>query len=342
MQFAVGYQVPGPDDEPFVELVRRFRQHVAEVYFPWGDLPSGRAALLSRRGYVDWKGQRQLEADLQAFRQMGVALDLLLNANCYGGRAVSRSLENLVGSVLEHLQEVVGGVDAVTTSSLAIARTVKRHFPSVEVRASVNMRIGSIEAMRYVAGLFDSYCVQRDLNRDLARLRDLKRWADDHGKGLSLLVNSGCLRFCPGQTFHDNLVAHELELDETVNIPGWTPHVCWHLFRDRANWPAILQATWVRPEDLHHYEELFATVKLATRMHARPGVVLRAYAEQRFHGNLLELFEPGFAPLFGGCILDNAKFPQDWFERTSNCDRLCDRCAYCVGVLNRVMTECVP
>ncbi|MCX7048470.1 MAG: hypothetical protein NTX50_23665 [Candidatus Sumerlaeota bacterium] len=339
MKFAVGYQLAEPGEELFVEMVRDHLGDVAEVYFPWDSMPSGRAALTERRGYIDWSAQVRIEDDLRALRQMGVRLNLLFNANCYGERAVSQFLENQVASVLEHLERVAGRIDTVTTASLAVARTVKRHFPTVEVRASVNMRIGTVQGMSYVAGLFDSYCVQRDFNRDLKRLAELKEWADGSGKKLEILANSGCLAFCSGQTFHDNLVAHEKDIDETVNIHDWTPMVCWNLLRDRAHWPVILQATWIRPEDLHHYEGLFDLVKLATRMHERPRLVIAAYARRSYQGNLLDLFEPGYGPALAPHVLDNTRFPDDWFATTSSCDRRCDRCGYCAGVLKRILVS---
>ena len=339
MKFAIGYQLADEGEEPFADLVRDYRDHVAEVYFPWLHLPSGRAALTTRRGFTDWSAQQRLEQDLKAIRDMGVGLDLLFNANCYGRYAASELLQNRVRSVIEHLHDVVGGVDVVTTASLAVARTVQRDFPHVDVRASVNMRIGTVRAMGYVKGLFDSTCVQRDHNRDLKHLARLKAWADANGKHLTMLANSGCLSFCPGQVFHDNMVAHEQEIDETVNIPDWTPHVCWNNYRDRANWVYLLHATWVRPEDLHHYDALFPVVKLATRMHQRPRMVIDAYVRRRHHGNLLDLFEPGFGPAFAPYILDNARFPDDWFQRTSTCHRDCEACPYCQDVLNQVLTR---
>jgi len=339
MKFAVGYQLPEPGEEPFVEMARDYRDAIAEVYFPWADMPSARAALLSRRGHTDWTGQRRLEADLVAFREMGLKLDVLFNANCYGRLAISQHLENQVVSVLEHLAAVAGGADVVTTASLTVARTVQRRFPDVEVRASVNMRIGTVKGMQYVAGLYDAFCVQRELNRDIRALTALRAWADAHGKRLMLLANSGCMAFCSGQVFHDNMVAHEREIDETVNIPDWTPHVCWNYLRDRAHWPAVLQNTWIRPEDLHHYDGLFDVVKLATRMHARPRAVLDAYTRRRCHGNLLDLFEPSFSPALAPHVIDSSRFPDDWFERTSTCGRTCHDCSYCRDVLDRVLVR---
>ncbi|MBN1807711.1 MAG: hypothetical protein JW909_01500 [Planctomycetes bacterium] len=339
MKFAVGYQLAEPGDEPFADIVADYRDHVAEVYFPWLDAASGRAALATRRGYTDWMAQERLEDDLKAFRKAGMRLDVLFNANCYGGMAVSRYLENQVISILEHLAETAGAVDAVTTTSLAVARTVKKYFPGTEVRASVNMRIGTVKGMEYVAGLFDGYYVMRELNRSPSSIAELKEWADANGRKLYMLANSGCLNYCSGQTFHDNMVAHEREIDETANIEGWTPHVCWNLFRDRAKRVKVLQNSWVRPEDLHRYEGLFDVVKLATRMHSRPRTVMEAYTRGRYDGNLLDLLEPGFAPAFHPDIIDNTLFPKDWWEKTSSCDKRCHRCGYCEDVFRRVLVR---
>lgn len=339
MKFAVGYQLAERDEEPFVDVVRDYAEHIAEVYFPWVGAASGRAALGVRRGYVDWNAQQRLEEDLLAFREMGLKLDLLYNANCYGERAVSSHLQSEVASVLEHLDESVGGADIITTTSPAIAHTVQEYFPEVDVRASVNMRIGTPQAMGYVADLFDSFYLQRDYQRNLDHVRRLRHWCDEHGKGLLMLANSGCLRLCPGQTFHDNMVAHDAGIDEMERMEGFVPHVCWRLYRDRHSWPAILQATWVRPEDLHYYDGLITTAKLATRMHCRPRAVLEAYTTRRWRGNLLDIFEPAFSTAFAPHIVANEEFPEDWFERTSTCGRRCEQCSYCTETLERVLVS---
>ncbi len=339
MRFSVGYQLARPDEESFVDLVEEFRGAIAEVFFPWLAAPSGRAPIGGREGVVEpWAEQRYAE-DLERLKRLGVGLNLLFNANCYGAQAMSRTLEREVVEVIEDLGNLGAPVDAVTTTSPAVAHLVKRHFPALSVRASVNMRIGTVEGMAYLAHLFDGYYVQRDVNRDLDRLRLLKQWADGEGKSLSILVNSGCFRNCSGQTFHDNLVAHETGVAQADNIAGFLPYACWNYLRERRHWPTILQGTWIRPEDLHHYDELFPVVKLATRMHERPQVVLRAYANRRFAGNLLDLFEPGYSPALAPWIVDNSKFPPDWFERTTGCAKQCQRCDYCRTVFEQVAVD---
>ncbi|MHC4873948.1 MAG: hypothetical protein ACYTFY_19030, partial [Planctomycetota bacterium] len=322
MKFIIGYQQP-ESGESFLDIVRDYKNHIEEVYFAWPGTASGRAALGKKRGTIDWTAQEKLEEDIYELRQMGIKIDLLFNSNCYGERAVSISLENEVKSIIEHIDSICGCTDIVTTTSLAIARTVKNNFPDTEVRASVNMKIGTVQGMEHMSGLFDSYYLQRDYQRDISYAKEMKEWCDNHNKKLYILANSGCLLFCPGQTFHDNTVAHDAEIDEMKNIPDWTPHVCWNRYRDSNNYHYVLESSWIRPEDLHNYGEIFPVVKLATRQHTKPRMVIDAYVNQKFNGNLLDLFEPSFSTLFAPYYIDNTKFPEDWFTKTSTCNRKC-------------------
>jgi hypothetical protein len=193
--------------------------------------------------------------------------------------------------------------------------------------------------MEYLSDLFDSFHVQREYNRDIKRLKELKAWADENGKRLIMLANSGCFRECSGQSFHDNLVAHESEICEVKNLDDFLPYVCWRTLKSNDNWHMLLENTWIRPEDIHNYEGLFDTVKLATRMHSLPGMVIDAYCNERFYGNTLDLFEPGFGRAIAPYVIDNQKFPSDWFTKTTSCDKMCYRCGYCRAVLDSVLVN---
>ena len=338
MKFAIGYQLSGKNEESFVDIVRDFKDSIEEVYFPWLDMPSGRAPLTNQRGIIDWNGQRIQEDDLKLFKKMGIRLNLLFNATCYGSYGISQYLANIVCSTVDYLSREVG-LDIITTSSLMIAKIVKENFKDIDIRASVNMRIGTVKGMEYVSGLFSSFYIQREYNRDLKRLEELKEWADSNNKKLYLLANSGCLNFCSGQTFHDNLVSHEKEINETLNIDKYNPSICWEYYKDRNNRPAFLQNSWIRPEDMRNYQKYFSSVKLATRMHSNPGKVIKAYVQEKFSGNLLDLLEPGYGPVFSGYIIDNLRFPEDWFDKTTGCDKKCNKCDYCNTVLEKVLLK---
>lgn len=339
MKLAVGFQLYGEGEEPFSHIVAAYRNSISEVFFSWQDVASGRSAVATRHGYTDWTAQRRTEEELCAIRAMGIKTDLLFNGNCYGEYAISEKLANTVISVIGHLQQAVGGVDIVTTASLAVAHTVRKHFPEIELRASVNMQIGTEKGMEYLDDLFDSFHIKREFNRDVAYVRRLREWADDAGKKLIMLVNSGCLYHCSGQIFHDNLVAHEAQICEVKNMDDFNPYLCRRVLADRKNWHMLLENTWIRPEDLHHYDGLIDTVKLATRMHALPGLVIDAYARLSFYGNTLDLLEPGVGRAIAPYIINHQAFPAEWFTKTSTCDRMCYRCGYCKDVLKKVLMD---
>ena len=333
MEFAIGYRHVS-EGERFSSCVLA-QPAAKEVYFPWVDEPSGRPHV----GYGEGDDAATicdvLHDELVALKAGGVRLDLLLNANCYGAEAMSKALEGHVIDILTKLISWNLKPEIVTTASPFIARTLKKVFPEIEVRASVNMRLTTLQAFRYLAPLFDSYYLGRDVQRDLETVKRFSDWCHAHGKRLGILANSGCLRNCPWQIYHDNLIAHSDEAMRRKNA-AFNPHLCWTLYADRANRPEILKATWVRPEDIRHYEGIVDFVKLATRQHASPRMVLEAYARGEFRGNLLDLLEPGFSPAFAPFGIDNTAFPSDWFDRTGRCARECAGCGYCEACFKRV------
>ena len=333
MNFAVGYKHIS-EGEPFSASVLDVPE-VREVYFPWVEEPSGRPKVGDGEEDDAETVCDILHDELIALRRGGKRLDLLLNANCYGAEAMSKRLEAHVIDILATLVSWGTKPEVVTTASPFVARTLKKVFPEIEIRASVNMRLMTVQAMAYLAPWFDSYYLGRDVQRNLETVKRAADWCHAHGKKIGILANSGCLRNCPWQTYHDNLIAHA---DAAFKLPNadFNPHLCWTMYADRKNLPEILKATWIRPEDLRQYEGLVDFVKLATRQHASPRMVVNAYVGGSWRGNLLDLLEPGFSPAFRPSFVDNAAFPPDWFERTGRCGRECTGCGYCEKVFDDV------
>ena len=342
MKFCIGYQVEDELGNRFVEELLAYKEHISEVYFSWDRLPSGRSNMNDELGFIHWEMQDILVDDLRLLKQNGIGLNLLLNGNCYGGEAVSNVLENRVRSIIEYLQYVVGGVDSVTTTSPFIASVIKKYYPHIKVRASVNMRITDVNSMAYLEKYYDEFYIQRDFNRDFKHIKRMKKWADEHGKKLSILANSGCMKYCSGQIFHDNLVAHESENVQFKNDSDFKANICHDFYKSSENRHKLISNTWIRPEDLHLYEDLVSTVKLATRMTSRPIAVVRAYVNGMYLGNILDLLEPNHSSQLGAAYLSNRKFPKDFAERMSNCTDDCENCGYCKEVFDMVYTVPEP
>ena len=334
LKLSVGYQYS--EKFLFSKIVSDYAQSIEEVYFPWVDAASGRSMIGGYDGYFDYGLQNILIGELKKIKELGIKLDLLYNANCYGEDAMSEVLRGKVYSVIDFLADNGIKVDVITTTSPAIAFMVKEQCPEIELKASVNMKISTVKGMQYVAHLFDSFCVAKECNRDIEKLKMLKAWAQENGKKITILANSGCMRDCSGQIFHDNMVAHEYEISKQKNI-NFLPYMCWQYLKDKANYPAVLQNTWIRPEDIDNYEGLVDTVKLATRAHQLPGMVIGAYARRMYSGNLLDLFEPGFGPALAPYAIDSSKIPEDFWQKTVSCNKDCTKCNYCKTVLDKAI-----
>lgn len=300
MKYSVGYQLT---DAPFLEEIIKNKEKIGEVYFSWADYPNGRNSQLHQKGLSPQEAQARQEADLARLAGEGIPLNLLFNGMCYGKDAQSRAFFEGIGDTLEMLRTAYG-VSSVTTTSPLIARFIKDNFDGVEVRASVNMSIGTVEGMDYAKELFDSFYLKRELNRDFKAIRALKEWCDGEGKKLYALANSGCLNHCTAHVFHDNLVAHEQEIAKMDNGYAFEGLCRLHL---KQNPKAILERTsFIRPEEIPLYEEWFPMLKLATRVSPMPIRILKAYTFERYAGNLTDLLEPNHSGLFYPYLLENS------------------------------------
>lgn len=288
MKFTVGLQYT---NDSLLTCVLENKEHIHEVYFSWSDFPNGRSSQLQDAAYTPWELQaRQIEC-LKQLHENGIKLNLLFNANCYGKDSQSRAFFNKIGQTVDYIRENFG-LNSVTTTSPLIAKFIKNNFEAVSVRASVNMEIGTVQGMDYLAEYFDGYYMKRELNRDLEKVQALSRWCRENGKQLHMLANSGCLNHCSAHNFHDNLVAHEQEIAQMDNAYQFGG-ICKEYLKSEAHYRALIEDTnFIRPEDIHKYEPYFEAVKLATRVHRNPAMVLNSYIRGRYSGNILELLEP--------------------------------------------------
>ena len=336
MKLMVGYQLT--KDNRLMDLILRNHAKIKEVYFSWGDLPNGRRPFTLSSDCHPWEAQRRLAGDLRTLAGHGVGLNLLLNGNCYGEYSLSKYLLDTIGDIVDYLTGE-SGLAAVTTTSPVIAEFIKANYPGVETRASVNMGIGTVRGMEYLAANFDGYYLQRELNRDFAAIETLKSWCAKQGKRLYLLANSGCLNHCPAQTFHDNLVAHEREIDRVDNAVRFK-EVCREYLKSGGRRVALVRdSNYVRPEDLHLYQRWFDVVKLATRANTNPTKVIKAYLEESYSGNLLDLLEPNHAAILYPQIIAYHRFPPEFAARVGSCHKRCRECGYCDEVYQNSLLD---
>lgn len=341
MKYSVGYQITevhSYDGKSYMEYIVQNKEHISEMYFSWGDIANGRCSMLENTELLPWEAQQRQIKDLEYISKAGIPLNLLLNANCYGIESQSRSFFNKIGNTIDYIAANFG-LSSVTTTSPLIAKFIHSNFDGIDVRASVNMKIGTPIAMEYVSEYFDSFYMQRDFNRSINKIKELSKWCRSNGKGLYILANSGCLNYCSAHTFHDNLVAHESEISKMDNAYDFHG-ICREFLTKPENRISVIRDTnFIRPEDIHLYEEYFSSAKLATRVSTNPIKILRAYIDQSFTGAVTDLLEPNHTDIFYPFIIENKKIPDDFALRTMTCDKNCSSCGYCESVAGSAAVE---
>ena len=288
MKYMVGLK---NGDQSLLDYICQQKARIYEVYFSWGDFPNGRANQLQSSRYAPWELQDLQRQALQRLSDEQIKLNLLFNANCYGADSQSRAFFHKIGTTVEYVAEHYG-LQSITTTSPLIAKFIHQNFEGIEVRASVNMEIGTVQGMDYLAEYFDSYYMKRELNRDFDAIATLHEWAQQNSKQLFLLANSGCLNHCSAHVFHDNLVSHEAQIAKMDNAYAFGG-ICHEYLKDPMHYRSLIEDTnFIRPEDIHKYEPYFTAAKLATRIHPNPTVVVNSYIRGKFGGNILDILEP--------------------------------------------------
>jgi len=333
-KFAVGHFLTDKPDDPasFAELARRLAPRLREVYFPWPGLSNARSKIYNKPD-----DEERIVADLKYCREHGMKLDILANATCYGEQSFTEEQRLHIIGIIRHLDELGLYPEIVTTTSPYIAKIFKLNFPDIEIRASVNMRLRNTLALEYLAPLYDSYYICRDVQRDLPTFHKMAAWCRDHGKKLCMLANSGCVRNCPWQVFHETLLSHQFSKSFKEMADQNLELVCNHLFVTHHLYE-FLRCSWIRPEDIHVFEPELETIKLSTREAKYPLEIAEAYVNGSYDGNLLRLMDPYHAYSFRPNRVDNKSFPADWVTSgiAAKCADNCVHCGKCKEILERV------
>lgn len=295
----------------------------------------------------------------QAHR-LGFKFNYLLNTSCLGNREYTGDFHR---AMLRYMEWIAGqNPDMITVTLPFIAQIIKKQFPSLKISVSKYANVDSLEKAKYWEDLgADEITIPDDnLNRDFKMLRLLR---ENLRCGMQVFTNLACLMGCPFAQHHANLTSHGAQRHEETD--GVYLDYCLANCKSiRVRRPVeIIKSGWIRPEDLHHYEELgYTKFKLVDRSLTSRGLLKRvkAYSERKYTGNLadiiclhtkrtehrfaaagLEAKEPAIKEklrLMGDAIfaaericIDNQKL--DGFLdgiKKIDCRYLsCDRCGYC-------------
>lgn len=222
--------------------------------------------------------------------EYGLEFNYLLNTACLGNIEWSRPWQKKARLMLDWLAEI--NVDTLTVAVPYLLQLIKRHYPKFKVSVSVYAAVSTPLQARYWEDLgADGINLSHHLvNRDFKVLQEIRAAVKT---SLQLIANLRCLKDCPFRFYHQNANSHAS--NSAFKSGSFYMRYCFvscNYLQLSEPW-RIISSNWIRPEDLHYYSKIgIDCIKLVDRAMSTSHIlrIARAYSEERYDGNLMDLF----------------------------------------------------
>ncbi|MBL8025414.1 MAG: U32 family peptidase [Fibrobacteres bacterium] len=284
MKLSVGYSFA----EGLLEKLAAFPE-VAEVYGKMdADIFGG-----GRSSYTfSPVSKKDVRKAVDRCHQLNIKFNYLLNAAYLHGLEQTRKGQKQIRGFLDFLDDIK--VDNITVASPFLLRLIKSCYPRFSVRIGVFAMVDTpLKALEWEGLGADTICVGAiACNRDFKRLAAIRKSVKCN---LELIANAGCLLQCAYEPTHMQMLTQSSSTRDPLK--GFCLDYCFlHCSSARLQEPVnYIRSTWIRPEDLHVYEDLgYDHFKIVERSSPPELIVKRvkAYSDRSFNGNLLEIVGP--------------------------------------------------
>jgi collagenase-like PrtC family protease len=269
------------------ELINRISPY--PVYEVYGKLPSdffggGRPSF-----YLPNIDRQEMVKYVAHTHSMGIEFNYLLNSSSMDNVEFTTEGQRELRKLLDWLVEV--GVDSITVSNLFFLRAIKKNYPNFRVRISAHRETDNARKVRFWEDN-GADCVvisETTIHREMKILRAMREAVSID---LSLIVNNWCRQDCAIASNHAVLLSNASR-NKSKNFPLDYCSIYCNAYRleEPVNY---IRANWIRPEDLHYYTEMgYTNFKIVERNTPTDLLAMRvrAYAQQRYDGNLLDLVQ---------------------------------------------------
>jgi hypothetical protein len=265
--------------------------------------------------------------------------------------------ENTHQELLMHLNWISRiGADSVTITIPYLIELMKRQFPQLKIRVSTIAHVNSVARAKLFESLgADSITLDINVNRDFTVLKAIRQAVSCE---LTVLLNNLCLYQCPYEYYHHDTLGHA---SQSYNpLSGYYEDYCvLHCTLDRlCDISQTIKCRWVRPEDIHVYEEIGIDMFKTSGRSMTTERILRAataYVSRHYQGNLYDILNVitpkiGFGNSDLPGVQDNVIGPPprlyidnqalegfiDFFKK-QDCLSGCSHCDYCQRIANKVI-----
>jgi len=231
--------------------------------------------------------QNKLRRHVNLAHANGLKFNYILNSICLGNREWSISGQRKLRRLLDWITSI--GVDSVTVSIPYLLRLIKKQYPQLKICVSISTQLNSISKIRHWEDLgVDLINLDVSIYRNFDLLAKIRQYIKCQ---LQILANNACLYNCPFKSYHYAMNAHASHNGKYAgSVIDYCILNCKYLrLADTTN---FIRARFIRPEDLHYYEQIgIDLVKLEDRAALTEDIcrVVEAYTNRHYDGNLMDL-----------------------------------------------------
>ena len=270
------------------ELNKRYEKNNIFVYETYGCIPAstvGNARPATELAKVD---EDTLKRYIDEGNKYGITLNYIMNSVWSNGMEFTQQGRE---RILSEIEKVVSlGVKKVSIASPGILKIVRNNFKDLAITVSINNCVDSVHAIkRWEDQNVSKILLNRHINRDFPLLKSMINQTHTE---LELLVNSMCNLFCSLHQYHNIINSCRSTVGGTDISSNFPQNQC--AYNMLSNPQELLCSAWIRPEDLHIYEELgIHTFKLDGRCIEAEDVLFQveAYMSRHYEGNFFNLFD---------------------------------------------------
>lgn len=276
--------IPYNGDIELLRIVKKKEYPIKTVYGKrFQDIIGGGRA---RYDIADYSEDNLKEA-IRLTHDLGAKFNYLFNAPCSANTEKTKETE-----ILKEVESLIlnYGIDIVTVANPKLLNLLKKHFPELKYSISIISRVDSLEkVLEYQDAGADEITLDYNIYRNFLELERIRKNSNIE---FQILVNDGYLFNCPWATYHFQLEGHDSQ--NTFNNPLRYFSYCRFNCKQRAAQDSyeLIRGMWVRPEDLHFYEEIgFTKFKIIDRLKDTRWLMnaIDAYYKRSYKGNLSDI-----------------------------------------------------
>ncbi len=228
-----------------------------------------------------------LKEAIRLTHELNAEFNYLFNAPCSANTELNNQKE-----IIEDITDLIENyhIDMVTVANPRLLKLLKLNFPKLKFSISIISRVDSLEkVLEYQRAGVNEITLDYNIYRNFDELKRIKK---NSSIELQLLVNDGYLFNCPWAIYHFQLEGHDSQ--KSFNNPLQYFSYCRFNCKQKVARDSyeLIRAMWIRPEDLHYYEEIgFNKFKIIDRLKDTNWLInaINAYNNRSYEGNLCDI-----------------------------------------------------